>query len=135
MTENIEESSNIDDWQYWDVPRIRNTGILSKSFCSASNISFNCNEPAFDWKPPRKHGLQNSCRILQPAYIDRIINGVPIDYFEILKDDIRNIRPLTAHQLEYIKNLQPDEMIEVIEIFNNVMKLLMQFADVPSNDP
>ena len=36
---------------------------------------------------------------------------------------------------EYIKNLQPDEMIEVIEIFNNVMKLLMQFADVPSNDP
>ena len=85
-------------------------------------------------KPPKKHGLHNARRILQSSYIDRMMRGKPIDYFEILKDDIRNIRPFTKDQLKYVKNLKPEEMFEIIEIFNKITISLIKIADLPQDE-
>lgn len=110
---------------------------ISDSFSSnTSNISTLTNESSksIEWEPPKTYGLQNSRPILQRTYIERMMNGIPIDYFEILKDDLRNIRPLTKAQMEYVKNLNTEKMIEIIEILNNATKLLIQIADLPKDD-
>lgn len=104
---------------------------ISTSFCSADSSS---KEEPTEWKPPKTYGLNNSRPILQRTYIERMKNGEPIDYFEILKDDLRNIRPLTRHQMDYVKKLNPEEIIEIIDLLNNVMKTLIQFADLPQDD-
>ena len=56
----------------------------------------------FYWKQPDKHGLSNSDYIIKPyykydKYPDKILN---INYLDIIKDDIRNIRVLNNYQLE-----------------------------------
>jgi hypothetical protein len=116
------------------------TDVSTSSFSSSEN-SVNCNtkmehkdfapHQQSEWTPPNMHGLRNSYPILQRFYIDKMRNGNPIDYFEILKDDIRNNRPLTNSQLEYVKKLHPEEMFQVVEIMNEVIKILIQIADLP----
>ena len=73
-----------------------------------------------DYEPPKEHGLSNS-NIIIPSYYNldknpsKIFN---IDYYEIIKDDIRNFRPLNTYQLEYIKKLSHEEKNELFDIFN-----------------
>ena len=111
-----------------------NNDDLSRSFCSMDSASAESVDCRDNPHPLRKHGLHNSPRILQRAYIERMMQGIPIDYFEILKDDIRNIRPLTKDQLDFVKNLNLEEMFEIIEILNNVTKTLIQLVDLPPDD-
>jgi glycosyltransferase involved in cell wall biosynthesis len=66
--------------------------------------------------------------------IEKMERGERIDYFEILKDDLRNIRPLTKEKFEFVKNLQPCQMYEIIEIYCETTKLLIQIADLPRDD-
>jgi hypothetical protein len=62
---------------------------------------------SFDYEPPKEHGLSN-CNFIIPEYYhlskhpSKILN---IDYYEIIKDDIRNFRILNSYQIEYIKKL------------------------------
>ena len=99
------------------------------SSCGSSSI-----EDSFDWNPPKTSGLRNSFPIVQRCHIEKMERGEKIDYFEIMKDDLRNIRPLTKAKFEYIKDLQPHQLFEIIEIYNNVTKLLMQIAELPQDD-
>jgi hypothetical protein len=75
------------------------------------------------YEPPKEHGLSNS-NVIIPAYyhIDRhpskILN---IDYYEIIKDDIRNFRTLNSYQLEYIKKLSHEQKNELFDLFNSCM--------------
>ena len=46
-----------------------------------------------------------------------------IDFYAIIKDDIRNCRVLNKYQLEYIKKLNDESKYELIEIFNQCVKL------------
>jgi hypothetical protein len=46
------------------------------------------------WTPPKLHGLQNARQIIQPWFLMNRSFNKPIDYVEIIKDDIRNFRPL-----------------------------------------
>jgi hypothetical protein len=78
------------------------------------------------WVPPNIHGLGNSERII-PTYYTRsntnINNVLRIDYHFMVLDDIRNLRPLNIHQLNYINNnLNESEKQQIIEEFNNVIK-------------
>jgi hypothetical protein len=41
-----------------------------------------------------------------------------INFFEIIKDDIRNLRHLNSYQMKYIKNLSHDHKYELIQLFN-----------------
>lgn len=81
-----------------------------------------------EWVPPDTHGLQNSPQILQQCYVRQIQRGENVNYFEVLKDDVRNMRPLTKHQMEYIKNLEKLDLIEIIEILDAVNNTLISLA-------
>lgn len=81
------------------------------------------------YTPPEKHGLSNSFCII-PSYYQK--NGclTHIDFFEIIKDDIRNFRPLNKYQLEYIKQMNSEDKMVLIELFNQSLKLVNDLLDV-----
>ena len=77
-----------------------------------------------DYEPPKQHGLSNS-NIIIPTYYN--LHKIPfkiteLDYFEIIKDDIRNFRPLNKYQLKYITQLSHECKNELFNIFNSCMK-------------
>ena len=63
-----------------------------------------------------KPGLENS-NVIIPSYYhlhkhpSKILS---IDYYNIIKDDIKNCRPLNKYQLEYIKDLSHEYKYELI---------------------
>jgi hypothetical protein len=79
--------------------------------------------------PPEKHGLSNSFCII-PAYYQKNGNLTHINFFEIIKDDIRNLRPLNKYQLEYIKQMNSEDKTALIEIFNQSLKVVNDLLDV-----
>jgi len=82
-----------------------------------------------DCTVPEIHGLSNS-DIIIPSYYQlhkhpsKILS---IDYYEIIKDDIKNIRPLNKYQLEYIKELSDEKKNELIDIFNDCIKTFSDY--------
>jgi hypothetical protein len=42
-----------------------------------------------------------------------------MDYYAMIKDDIRNMRALNENKLEYIKNICDDKKNELFDIFND----------------
>lgn len=72
-----------------------------------------------DWKPPEEHGLNNNQYIIPVYYHNSRTNSITMDYYEMIKDDIRNMRTLNKHQLEYIKTLYDDKKNELFDIFNS----------------
>lgn len=99
---------------------------LSKEF---GIEDFPCDEIT-EYKPPEKHGLENS-EVIIPSYYQlhkhpsKILD---LDFYQIIKDSIRNYRKLNAYQLTYIKNLKEDYKYEIIELLNqsfgNLIELL-----------
>lgn len=78
-----------------------------------------------EWTPPKKHGLSNSKRII-PAYYHYHENPSKIhdiDYYKIIKDDVRNFRVLNTYQLQYITNLPHELKNELFMIYNECIKL------------
>jgi hypothetical protein len=75
-------------------------------------------------EPPTEYGLSNSDVIIPSYYhLDKDPSKIlGIDYFNIIKDDIRNYRILNKYQLEYIKDLTHEYKNELIEIFNECIK-------------
>jgi hypothetical protein len=72
------------------------------------------------YAPPKAPGLENS-NVIIPSYYNLHNNPskiLSIDYYNIIKDDIRNCRPLNKYQLEYIKDLSHEYKYELINIFN-----------------
>lgn len=52
-----------------------------------------------------------------------------INYYDIIKDDIRNYRVLKKNQLEYIKKLPSECKYQLIDIFNDCLRIINQFTD------
>jgi hypothetical protein len=83
-----------------------------------------------DWTPPSTHGLGNSERIIPEEYLDINRPLSNLNFFETIKIDVRNIKPLSKFQLNYIStHLSKENIIELIQIYNdcfcyieNVMK-------------
>jgi hypothetical protein len=81
------------------------------------------------WKAPPIHGLQNSSRIIPEYYTStNLKNGIlKINYYDIIIDDIRNLRPLSSHQMKYIrKNLTHTEYYNIIHEYNQVMQVYLE---------
>ena len=96
-----------------------NKGLLEE--LGINDIKF---EESSDWTPPMENGLKNSDYII-PQYYQLHRNPkkiFTIDYFEIIKDDIRNLRPLNKYKLEYIKSLPNEYKDELLEIFNSCIE-------------
>ena len=48
--------------------------------------------------------------------------SLEIDSFKMLKDDIRNYRPLSEYQLLLIEKLTDIQKIEIIKLYNSIMQ-------------
>jgi hypothetical protein len=79
-----------------------------------------------DWKPPLKSGLDNSKEIVSSMYLKHNFLSNEIDYFTVIKDDIRSYKTLTKQQIEYIKHLNNEDKFEVIQIYNKLIDITMQ---------
>jgi hypothetical protein len=75
---------------------------------------------------PKQHGLINSDVII-PSY--KILKKKPtdIDFYELIKDDLRNYRDLNKYQLQYIHDLNDECKYEIILLMNDVINT---FSDI-----
>jgi hypothetical protein len=80
----------------------------------------------FIWYPPKEHGLKNCDYIIEPCYHKNIKKGFDIDYYEIIKDDIRNLKILNKFQLEYIKKLDHKYKNELLFIYKDCIEALIE---------
>lgn len=82
--------------------------------------------------PPERSGLSNCNAIIPPYYQlhKHPSKLLDIDYYEIIKDDIRNFRILNEYQLKYIKELSSEYKDEFIDIYNKCTTL---FNDTINN--
>lgn len=114
---NIETSDNSSENYIFTTPV--NKGIAE--ILNIPSIVFDKNDEKFEWTPPKEHGLTN-CNYIIPKYYQnpekKILN---IDYYDIIKDDIRNFRPLNKYQLEYIVSIEDNYKNELLFIFNECM--------------
>ena len=76
-----------------------------------------------DWEPPETYGLNNSERIIPQHYFNSNYKYFKdVDMFYELTKDIRNLQPLNKIQLNYVKKLPKEKIIELIEIYNSCLK-------------
>jgi hypothetical protein len=110
--------------------------IFKANICTLLSRELNLPEMSYnhigDYEPPKEYGLSN-CNAIIPGYYKlhekpyKIFN---MDYFAIIKDDIRNCRILNEYQLKYIKELPEDLKNELFELFNSCIKI---FNDIINN--
>ena len=79
-----------------------------------------------DYVPPKESGLSN-CQLIIPPYYQ--LHKYPskildLDYFEMIKDDIRNCRILNEYQIKYISQLPHEEKNELLSIYNNCIIMM-----------
>lgn len=79
-----------------------------------------------DWTPPIEYGLKNSDKIIPQYYFNKYQSVFQINYYNMIIDDIRNMRTLNKNQLEYIKRLNNDKKQKLFEEFNNVLVVINQ---------
>jgi hypothetical protein len=73
-----------------------------------------------DWTPPATHGLGNSERIIPAEYLDTNRPLHNLNFFETIKIDVRNLKPLSKFQLNYISTqLSKENIMELIQIYND----------------
>lgn len=80
----------------------------------------------FSWKPPNTHGLSNSNIIIEPYYhLHKAPNKIlELDYLRVIKDDIRNYRPLNTYKMNYIKTLPDKDKNDLLDLFNDSIKTM-----------
>jgi hypothetical protein len=80
---------------------------------------------------PRKHGLSNSELIIPEYYhIHKHPSKIlDIDFYKMIKDDIRNCRTLNKYQLEYIKELHDEYKYELILLLNDCIKMCIELLN------
>ena len=109
--------------------------VITTKVCKRLSKELGLQEIIFDetiiCEPPKENGLSNADVII-PSYYhlhkhpSKILD---IDFYEIIKDDIRNCRILNNYQLEYIKQIHDEYKYELIEIFNDCVKMLTTIID------
>lgn len=103
--------------------------VIKANLCGMLSRELKLDEIVYDeigtYEPPSESGLSNS-NVIIPAYyhIDKNpLKILDVDYYDIIKDDIRNYRELNSYQLEYVRNLTSHELKnELIEVFNECIK-------------
>jgi len=57
-------------------------------------------------------------------YFKKVIEYMNLSQFSIMKDDIKNYNKLTEFQIDHLINLNEDEKIEIIKIYNNMIETI-----------
>ena len=73
-----------------------------------------------DDKPENTYRLNNSEHYFEPNNT----SFKKINMFYELTKDIRNLKPLSKIQLEYVKTLPKEKIIELLEIYNICLKTM-----------
>lgn len=74
----------------------------------------------------------NTLRLIQEfneKHLIKIGKAIDISDFSIMKDDIKNYKPLTNVQLEQLKSLSEIEKIEIIKIYNIMFSQLINIIN------
>lgn len=109
--------------------------IIQTKVCKRLSKEFGLDEVVIDEslikEPPKEFGLKNSDIIIPSHYhFDKHPSKIlEIDFYEIIKDDIRNFRALNKYQLEYIKEIKDEYKFELIEMLNKSIKDLTEVFD------
>jgi hypothetical protein len=82
-----------------------------------------------DYEAPNEYGLKNSFQILPSYYLKSGKKYIDIDFFEVIKDDIRNSRKLNEYQLNYIEKLDEERKFEIIKLFNDCSAALVSLMN------
>jgi hypothetical protein len=82
----------------------------------------NENEP-IQQKPNRKDTLRLT-QEFNEKYFSHLRQSLSISNFSIMKDDIKNFRPLTEIQLIQLESLSEIEKIEIIKLYNIMMNTI-----------
>lgn len=80
--------------------------------------------------PPSRYGLEN-CEPIIPSYYftNHDYNTIfQIDYYHIILDDIRNMRPLNNYQIDCIRSLDQEKKMEIIEEFHKINSFMIETA-------
>lgn len=99
---------------------------VNKKLSKELNLSELIFDEPPDYNPPAEPGLANS-NVIIPGYYHLHNNPskiMSINYYEIIKDDIRNLRPLNKYQLEFVKNLSDEQKNELFELFNSCLETI-----------
>lgn len=84
-------------------------------------------------QPALKYGLENS-EIIIPSYYklhENPCNIIYFDYYNVIQDDIRNLRPLNSSELLYVKKLKDEYKDEIITLMNEV---IYHLTEILKND-
>lgn len=117
----------------WDPEKY----VIKANLCRALSKELGLPENTYtyeetrNYEPPKEHGLSNS-NVIIPSYyhLDKHPSKIfDIDYLVMIKDDIRNLRELNKYQLEYIKQLSHEEKNEILDIFNECVKSLIEIVN------
>ena len=104
------------------------TTNVNKSLAKILEIDEFKSDELFVWDKPKEHGLNNCDYIIEPYYQihKNIRDALDIDYFAIIKDDIRNFRKLNEYKLDYINKLPAEYKTELLEIYNECMNCIIE---------
>jgi len=103
--------------------------VFKANICTMLSRELQLSEINYDdmgnYDVPKESGLSN-CNVIIPSYYN--LHKYPskalnVDYYEIIKDDIRNFRVLNEYQLKYIKDLSHHYKNELFDIYNSCIKL------------
>jgi hypothetical protein len=83
-----------------------------------------------DISVPEIYGLQNSFEIIPKYYQKKNKSYISIDFYEIIKDDIRNMRKLNEYQIKYISKLDHDDKMEIINLLNNSLDSVISLINM-----
>ena len=107
--------------------------VIKANICKILSKQLKLPEIQYDYmgeyEPPNKYGLSNSDVIIPKYYYKDKTKILSVNYYDIIKDDIRNYRVLNNYQLEYIKKLPNECKNKLFDIFNDCLKFFNQVAD------
>jgi hypothetical protein len=74
-------------------------------------------------KPKRSTTLRMSQQFNE-KYFNEIRKNIELTDLTVMKDDIKNYKPLTAMQLLQLDNLTEEEKIDIIHLYNTMISTL-----------
>ena len=78
---------------------------------------------SFSSRPTRNNTLRLS-QEFNEKYFSELKKNIEITDFTVMKDDIKNYKPLTPMQLLHLDKLTETEKIEIIELYNTLISTL-----------
>jgi hypothetical protein len=69
-------------------------------------------------------------RIIPEYYINHTgikTGALTFDYYETILDSIRNLRTLNRHQIQFLKTISNDQLIQIVHTYNDMFDTYVKF--------